>query len=60
MRCVICITAFLKWTVIATNQPNLIVIMTDEQNLRTIGAYREQLGKDQSFPWGDGVEVKSK
>ena len=40
--------------------PNLIVIMTDEHNLRTIGAYREQLGKNQSFPWGDGIAVESK
>ena len=64
-RWMICIAAaaLLKCAVMASEgpkEPNLIVIMTDEQNFRTIGAYRDQLGKDQSFPWGEGVEVQSK
>ena len=61
----ICLAVLLKGAVKShasedPKPPNLIVIMTDEHNLRTIGAYREQLGKKQSFPWGDGVAVESK
>lgn len=36
----------------AADAPNLLVIMTDEQNLRTIGAYRKLMGDKQAFPWG--------
>lgn len=41
------------------NQPNLLIIMTDEHNFRTIGAYRDLLPKEQAFVWGKGVEVKT-
>ena len=37
--------------------PNLIVVMTDEQNFRTVGAYRNLMSDDQAFPWGEGVSV---
>jgi len=33
-------------------KPNLLYIITDEHNFRTIGAYREQLSKDQGYMWG--------
>jgi len=43
--------------IIDSKPPNLIVIMTDEHNLRTLGCYRNQMEKSQSFVWGDGVKV---
>ena len=43
--------------------PNLIVIMTDEHNLRSIGAYRDYLRNlnqtDQANMWGAGNNVKT-
>jgi len=42
-----------------TTKPNLVVIMTDEHNFRTLGCYRALLPKDQAFIWGDGIEVKT-
>jgi len=38
-------------------QPNLVIIMTDEHNLKTLGCYRELF--NDSFVWGEGVEVKT-
>lgn len=40
-------------------QPNLIIIQTDEHNLRTLGAYRETLSEEQAFMWGKGVFVST-
>lgn len=42
-----------------THQPNIIVIMTDEHSIRTIGAYREQLTDDQAYIWGDNIKVET-
>jgi len=36
-------------------KPNLVIIMTDEHNLKTLGCYRSQLSKP--FVWGEGVKV---
>jgi len=49
------------------SKPNLIVIVTDEHNFRTIGAYRDQLqkyygeilGKKQGEIWGEDVKVET-
>ncbi|MBD0400633.1 sulfatase-like hydrolase/transferase [Flammeovirga sp. EKP202] len=42
---------------IAQEKPNLILIITDEHNFRTIGAYKEQLIKkglkEMANPWGE-------
>lgn len=38
-------------------KPNLVVVYTDEHNFRTIGAYRDLLGKKYGELWGDGVVV---
>ena len=38
-------------------KPNLIMIMTDEHNLRTLGCYRDLMDEKQAFPWGEGVKV---
>ena len=40
------------------SKPNLIIIYTDEQNLRTLGIYRSILpSPSQSHPWGPNVQV---
>jgi arylsulfatase A-like enzyme len=36
-------------------KPNLIVIMTDEHNFRTLGCYRETMEKRQAYMWGPAV-----
>ena len=43
----------------AADQANLVVIMTDEHNFRTLGCYRALLPKEQAFIWGDGVAVET-
>ena len=40
-------------------KPNIIVIMTDEHNLKTLGCYRDLLGDEQAYPWGPGVNVET-
>ncbi len=42
-----------------SEKPNLIIIHTDEHNLRTIGAYRETMSKEQAFMWGENVIVET-
>jgi uncharacterized sulfatase len=39
------------------SQPNVIIIQTDEHNLRTLGCYREQMSEAQAFVWGKGNKV---
>ncbi len=39
--------------------PNLLVIMTDEHNFRTLGCYRDLLSAEQAFVWGDRLAVKT-
>ncbi len=39
----------------AVAQPNLIVIMTDEHNFRTLGCYRETMEPRQAYMWGPAV-----
>jgi len=36
-------------------KPNVIVVMTDEHNFRTLGAYRKLLSKEQANMWGPEV-----
>ncbi|WOH36619.1 sulfatase [Thalassotalea fonticola] len=38
-----------------TVQPNVIIVMTDEHNFRTLGAYRQGLVEQQAKMWGDTV-----
>lgn len=39
--------------------PNVLVIMTDEHNFRTLGCYRERLPKEEAFVWGEGIAVET-
>lgn len=43
----------------STGQPNVLVIITDEHNFRTLGCYRERMAKDQAEMWGSGVVVET-
>lgn len=40
-------------------KPNLVIIHTDEHNLRTLGAYRATMSKDQAEIWGEGNIVET-
>lgn len=40
-------------------KPNVIIVMTDEHNFRTLSCYRKLLTEDQAYMWGKGVEVKT-
>ncbi len=41
------------------SRPNLLIIMTDEHNFRTLGCYRDILPVEQAYVWGEGLEVKT-
>lgn len=40
-------------------QPNLLIIHTDEHNLRTLGCYRETMSDEQAFMWGKETVVET-
>ena len=42
-----------------SGKPNLLVIMTDEHNFRTLGCYRKTLSKEQAYMWGEGNVVET-
>ena len=48
---------FLSFSLLGKNKPNVIIIQTDEHNLRTLGCYREQMSEEQAFVWGKGNKV---
>jgi len=39
------------------SRPNVLIIMADQLNFRTLGCYRKQLALEQAFIWGDGVSL---
>lgn len=41
------------------NQPNLLILHTDEHNFRTLGCYRETLTDEQAFLWGPDAIVET-
>ena len=42
-------------TTSSADRSNVIVIMTDEHNFRTLGCYRETMEKRQAYMWGPSV-----
>lgn len=46
-------------TALAAEQPNLLIVITDEHNFRTLGCYREQLPREQAEMWGAGNVVET-
>lgn len=51
--------AFFQKSEAQNKTPNLLIIHTDEHNLRTLGAYRETLSKEQAEMWGEGIVVET-
>ena len=47
----------LPFALLGAGQPNVIIIQTDEHNLRTLGCYRDQMSPEQAFVWGKGNKV---
>lgn len=43
--------------IVVADQPNVLIIITDEHNFRTLGCYREQLTQEQAEMWGPGTIV---
>ena len=43
----------------AAEPPNILLIVTDEHNFRTLGCYRDHLLKEQAEMWGPGVIVET-
>ncbi len=42
---------------ITADQPNVLIVITDEHNFRTLGCYRELLPTEQAEMWGPGTVV---
>ena len=51
------ISSLISANVYDPDKPNLVVVMTDEHNIRTLGCYRDVLSEDQAFIWGKDVKV---
>ena len=51
-RCYLIGLTIIVKTIIVFSKPNLIVLLTDEHNLRTLGCYRDNMKKKEAFPWG--------
>ena len=43
----------------AETSPNVLLIVTDEHNFRTLGCYRDQLSREQAEMWGPGTVVET-
>ncbi|MFR9651907.1 MAG: sulfatase-like hydrolase/transferase [Rikenellaceae bacterium] len=46
-------------SIAASKGPNVVIIYTDEQNFRTIGAHRALLPEEAAEPWGKGNVVET-
>ena len=46
---------FLSVCAFSQEKPNIIWVITDEHNFRTIGSYRVLMDKEQALQWGDEV-----
>ena len=41
------------------DKPNLLVIMTDEHSIRTLGCYREHMAECQRNLWGSSLKIET-
>ena len=64
LRCLLTLTIAANWLMAwqsthaaDASLPNVLVIITDEHNFRTLGCYRELLPPEQAEMWGSGVVV---
>lgn len=53
---VVILSSLSAWS---AEKPNVLVIVTDEHNFRTLGCYRDQMSKEQGEMWGPGVVVET-
>lgn len=44
---------------IDVDKPNLLVIMTDEHSIRTLGCYREHMAECQRNLWGSSLKIET-
>jgi arylsulfatase A-like enzyme len=51
--------ASLRGATPSSRPPNLLVIVTDEHNFRTLGCYRALMPPEQAFVWGPDVKVET-
>lgn len=56
-RLVPILLSILSASAVADTQPNVLVIVTDEHNFRTLGCYRESMPREQAEMWGLGATV---
>lgn len=55
----ICLCASFSAIARAADTPNVLVIVTDEHNFRTLGCYRDLLSSEQAEMWGPGSIVET-
>ena len=41
------------------DKPNLLIIMTDEHSIRTLGCYRNYLADSQKNLWGESLRIET-
>ena len=56
-----CVAILISVSVAANEEapPNVLIIMTDEHNLRTLGCYRDLMVQSQAEIWGEGITVST-
>lgn len=57
--CLLAVTAQWLATAPAAETPNVLLIITDEHNFRTLGCYRKTLPREQAEMWGFGAVVQT-
>ena len=58
LLCSIGLCAKASWVAATEDrQPNVLLIITDEHNFRTLGCYRETMPREQAEMWGLGASV---
>lgn len=58
--CLLLLTAITPGLVrAADSSPNVLLIITDEHNFRTLGCYRDLMSREQAEMWGPGVVVET-
>ena len=59
LRLMACLAVAVVAHVAAAASPNVLLIITDEHNFRTLGCYREHLSQEQAEMWGPGTVVST-
>ncbi|MCG8581020.1 MAG: sulfatase [Bacteroidales bacterium] len=56
---IVAITGYINANNRAKQKPNIIIIHTDEHNLRTLGCYRSTMDEEQAYMWGKNTIVET-